>query len=310
MNTKEILIIVALLILGMCLLCGLFTMTMKGHKGKQTCNHACSLSLFVAVVLVGVSQLLKPEHYHQGSSTRSASLECNDSDDCPHFWQWCSKSGKCCACGVKGCRGIQNCPCTKDSPCISELECQNGKCTVGVSQLLGEKDDFTTPRRPHCDTGDTVNPTEAQCGRAQKLTVGPLPVLDVDEKACKDIDNAIYDVDKKACNAFPYIKWPPRATQQTNTKLYGIPNKSKTQEWDWMKTCNNFLSSVNKGSFIHGADSMSHDDCLGDVIWQKCNKPTSDTKNSGTKNLGILAGASCKYDGPFLPFGINVVGPS
>jgi hypothetical protein len=59
MNTREILSIVALAALGLCLLCELAKMTMKGTKAKQRCNHACSLSLFVAVVLVGVSQLLK-----------------------------------------------------------------------------------------------------------------------------------------------------------------------------------------------------------------------------------------------------------
>ena len=32
---------------------------MKGDKAKKSCDHVCSLSFFVAVVLVGVSQLLK-----------------------------------------------------------------------------------------------------------------------------------------------------------------------------------------------------------------------------------------------------------
>ncbi len=59
MNTREILSIVALAALGLCLLCGLAKMAMKGPKAKQSCDHACSLLVFVAVVLVGVSQLLK-----------------------------------------------------------------------------------------------------------------------------------------------------------------------------------------------------------------------------------------------------------
>ncbi len=58
MQTREILSIVALAALGLCLLCGLAKMAMKGPKAKQSCDHACSLLVFVAVVLVGVSQLL------------------------------------------------------------------------------------------------------------------------------------------------------------------------------------------------------------------------------------------------------------
>jgi len=59
MKTREILSIVALGLLGVCLLCGLAKMAMKGPKAKQTCNQICSLSLFVALVLLGTSQLLK-----------------------------------------------------------------------------------------------------------------------------------------------------------------------------------------------------------------------------------------------------------
>ena len=59
MKKYEILSIVALALLGVCLLCGLTKMAMKSPIAKQSCDHACSLSLFVALVLLGVSQLLK-----------------------------------------------------------------------------------------------------------------------------------------------------------------------------------------------------------------------------------------------------------
>jgi len=65
MQTREILSIVALAALGLCLLCGLAKMAMKGPKAKQSCDHACSLLVFVAVVLVGVSQLLEEEGYKE-----------------------------------------------------------------------------------------------------------------------------------------------------------------------------------------------------------------------------------------------------
>jgi len=65
MNTREILSIVALAALGLCLLSGLVKMAMKGPKAKQSCDHACSLLVFVAIVLLGVSQLLEEEGYKE-----------------------------------------------------------------------------------------------------------------------------------------------------------------------------------------------------------------------------------------------------
>ena len=58
-SNHNILSIAALVLLGLCLLCGLAKMTVKGAKAKQICNHVCSLSLFVAVVLIGVNQLIQ-----------------------------------------------------------------------------------------------------------------------------------------------------------------------------------------------------------------------------------------------------------
>ena len=90
MQTREILSIVALAALGLCLLCGLAKMAMKGPKAKQSCDHACSLLVFVAVVLVGVSQLLEenkdgymtvpPNYYyaHKGNEKRRIDQACRD----------------------------------------------------------------------------------------------------------------------------------------------------------------------------------------------------------------------------------------
>ena len=58
MNNKEILSIIAVSALGLCLLLGLAKMAMKSDKAKKGCDNACSLLVFVAVVLVSVSQLL------------------------------------------------------------------------------------------------------------------------------------------------------------------------------------------------------------------------------------------------------------
>ena len=58
MNTQETLTIMAIVALGLCLLLGLAKMAMKSQKAKQTGDYACNLLVFVAVILLGVSQLL------------------------------------------------------------------------------------------------------------------------------------------------------------------------------------------------------------------------------------------------------------
>ena len=58
MKTQEILSIVALSLLGLCFLCGLAKMAMKKDSDKKNCDKACSMAIFAAAALVGVSQLL------------------------------------------------------------------------------------------------------------------------------------------------------------------------------------------------------------------------------------------------------------
>jgi hypothetical protein len=59
MNTKKILTIIALAALGLCLLCSLAKMAMKkGDKGKKHCDKVCGAFVFLAIVLLAVSQLL------------------------------------------------------------------------------------------------------------------------------------------------------------------------------------------------------------------------------------------------------------
>ncbi len=89
MKTQEILSIVALGLLGVCLLCGLAKMAMKGDKAKKSCDHVCSLSFFVAVVLLGVSQLLTEEGYWQCESVPQVpnriNFSCIEEDACLKF---------------------------------------------------------------------------------------------------------------------------------------------------------------------------------------------------------------------------------
>lgn len=67
MNTKEILSIVALAALGLCLLCCLAKAAMKkGDKSRKHCDKACGAFVFVAIVLMAVSQLLGEREKYMG----------------------------------------------------------------------------------------------------------------------------------------------------------------------------------------------------------------------------------------------------
>jgi len=65
MKTQKILSIAALVMLGLCFLCGLakIYISRTGFVPKKGCHNACGILIFVAVVLIGISQLLTEEEY-------------------------------------------------------------------------------------------------------------------------------------------------------------------------------------------------------------------------------------------------------
>ena len=97
MSTQEILSIVALSLLGLCFLCGLAKMAMKKDSDKKNCDKACSMAIFAAVVLVGVSQLL----------TETEKYTCNRGCECEHgVCTAYTGAGQPCGCEL----GPQDCP--------------------------------------------------------------------------------------------------------------------------------------------------------------------------------------------------------
>ena len=58
MQTEKLLTIIALSALGLCVLMGLLKMMMKNEKKKRDCDMACSMLVFIAVVLLAVSQMM------------------------------------------------------------------------------------------------------------------------------------------------------------------------------------------------------------------------------------------------------------
>ncbi len=113
MKTQEILSIVALSLLGLCFLCGLAKMAMKKDSDKKNCDKACSMAIFAAVALVGVSQLLtETEKYgpcvpgqpspgveyvppicHAGGGEAPM---CGDTDNSCQFGPTCAPGEQCC----------------------------------------------------------------------------------------------------------------------------------------------------------------------------------------------------------------------
>tara|TARA_Y100000766_G_C18772848_1_gene539183 strand:- start:265 stop:714 length:450 start_codon:yes stop_codon:yes gene_type:complete len=142
MQTREILSIVALAALGLCLLCGLAKMAMKNPKAKQSCDHACSLLVFVAVVLVGVSQLLEenkdgymtvpPNYYyaHKGNEKRRIDQACRD---CHGKKSLNELRGDIPIVPKVGgqCNFASDCPGWSPTGGISQPRCKNFKCVKG-----------------------------------------------------------------------------------------------------------------------------------------------------------------------------------
>ena len=115
MNTKEILTIIALAALGLCLLCSLTKAVMKGDKGKKHCDKAGGAFVFLAIILLAVSQLLGEaetyEHAPTPMATKGGYCAGKNSETPPYIdtlTECCSdsecKSGNCwqCSNGICG----------------------------------------------------------------------------------------------------------------------------------------------------------------------------------------------------------------
>ena len=117
MQTKEYLSIFALVFLGLCLISGLYKKAYA--KSAKDNNIVCGISVYIAVVLIGVSQLLEEEKdTFVGSSLQS---------DC------------CVACMSKShippCKSDYLAPCTFD--CCGDCCNQNSDCKHG--QICDDK---------------------------------------------------------------------------------------------------------------------------------------------------------------------------
>ena len=142
MQTKEYLSIFSLGFLGICFISGLYKAFAKSAKDKNNCDIACSISVYIAVVLIGVSQLLEEEKdTFVGSSTGTI----DDGDPCKSDdkkGDASCKSGVCDNCNPYGHKFC--CPEGKFTDTTSPIpqrwcKCDlNGKCCNECSTFPGD----------------------------------------------------------------------------------------------------------------------------------------------------------------------------
>ena len=90
MKTPDILIVITFVILSMCLVAGLTKAIMKNPKANRVCDQVCGLLVFIAIALIGVSQLLgsTPEEYTPPLEVLSVITQSLDRDGIP-YWLDC-----------------------------------------------------------------------------------------------------------------------------------------------------------------------------------------------------------------------------
>ncbi len=83
MKTQEILSIIALSLLGLCVLSGLVKMAMKKESHKKPYEQGCAASVFIAVVLLGISQLLTEREKYTGGESNCIPCTVDSTYECP-----------------------------------------------------------------------------------------------------------------------------------------------------------------------------------------------------------------------------------
>ena len=89
MSVKEILTILALVALGLCVIIAGAKMAMKKSDQKTSCDKACGMLVFIAVVLIAVSKIIDEKSgFHHPSHKGDLLLKCGSADS------WCGYSKK------------------------------------------------------------------------------------------------------------------------------------------------------------------------------------------------------------------------
>ncbi len=117
----HVLRIIAISLLGVCLLCGLAKMAMKNENSKKSCDNACGALMFVALALIGVSQLSDEKEKYEGYDASSAKKQ----EIAKLTDMWIDKVTK-----------------KNDPKAVAKMFCKDGNLVATVSQVIREGDNI------------------------------------------------------------------------------------------------------------------------------------------------------------------------
>ena len=165
MNTKKILIITALSLLGLCLLCSLAKTTMKKDSNKKNCDKGCAAAVFITIVLLAVSQLLteRVDYYNSPTPTPTPCPTCewgNGDGACPAYLdghdgvcaKWDDDELACCP-TKNWTNENESAWCSSlptDHRCAYAAQCLSGSCS-GATHIDGTKGTCDPPKYYSCE---------------------------------------------------------------------------------------------------------------------------------------------------------------
>jgi len=113
----HVLRIIAISLLGVCLLCGLAKMAMKNENSKKSCDNACGALMFVALALIGVSQLSDEKEKYEHTDKKQEIANLTD--------KW-----------------INNVTKKNDPKTVAKMFCRDGNLVATVSQIIRKGDNI------------------------------------------------------------------------------------------------------------------------------------------------------------------------
>jgi len=113
----HVLRIIAISLLGVCLLCGLAKMAMKNENSKKSCDNACGALMFVALALIGVSQLSDEKEKYEHTDKKQEIANLTD--------KWINIVTK-----------------KNDPKAVAKMFCRDGNLVATVSQIIRKGDNI------------------------------------------------------------------------------------------------------------------------------------------------------------------------
>ena len=155
MTVRKILSIIALVLLLVALGCGLFKMTTKNPNTKKSCENLMNLAVFLAIILLGVSQLLREDF--EGFITKGTGEQGNAPEDASTGGTTECTPGTYCKTPIEN-GGEAYALCQADSTCGSYDNAPPGVISSGTCVT----NQYLNPETNKWDTMKLIN-TPAKC---------------------------------------------------------------------------------------------------------------------------------------------------